>query len=186
MKSTRRSAFGCDVPEFANVSRGIPFGSGGGRSQASCVEEPALSFQAVFGVVPVQAAVHEARAAVAPDHHGAAPRDRPRSPPDAAERLDATIGRLQLRRTLGAGGMGIVYAAHDPKLDREVAVKLIRSDHRDAQLRLEREAQALAKLSHPNVVAIHDVGVHRGQIWLSMEFVVGRTLGDWIEGERPR
>ncbi|MGB1015221.1 MAG: WD40 repeat domain-containing serine/threonine protein kinase, partial [Nannocystaceae bacterium] len=97
------------------------------------------------------------------------------------------IGRMKILRTLGEGGMGVVYAAHDPELDREVAVKLIRGNNSAAaRTRLYREAQALAKLSHPNVVAVHDVGTHQGQVWVAMEFVVGRTLGVWIEQERPR
>ncbi|MCA9717935.1 MAG: protein kinase, partial [Myxococcales bacterium] len=70
--------------------------------------------------------------------------------------------------------------------DREVAVKLILgNDSAVARTRLYREAQALAKLAHPNVVAVHDVGTHRGQVWVSMEFVVGRTFGAWVKEERP-
>jgi serine/threonine protein kinase len=68
---------------------------------------------------------------------------------------------------LGAGGMGIVYAAYDPELDRKVALKmLLGEDSRDAEgrARLLREAQALAKFSHPEIVAIHDVGEHRGRL----------------------
>lgn len=96
------------------------------------------------------------------------------------------IDRFQIVRTLGAGGMGVVYAAYDPELDREVAVKLIRgSDSAAARTRLYREAQALAKLAHPNVVAVYDVGTYEDQVWVSMELVVGRTLGAWIEQERP-
>ena len=97
------------------------------------------------------------------------------------------IGRLRILRTLGAGGMGVVHAAYDPNLDREVAVKLIRGgqDNAAARLRLEREAQALAKLAHPNIVSVFDVDTHDGQIWVSMEFVHGRTLRVWLEQERP-
>ena len=81
----------------------------------------------------------------------------------------------------------MVYAAYDPKLDREVAVKLIRggADSDAACLRLEREAQALAKLAHPNIVSVFDVNTHDGQIWVSMELVHGRTFGAWIAAERP-
>lgn len=100
---------------------------------------------------------------------------------------DIHIGRFRVLRVLGMGGMGIVYAAYDPELDREVAIKLILGacDDAEARTRLYREAQALAKLAHPNVVVVHDVGTHQGQVWVSMEFVVGRTLGDWIKEERP-
>jgi tetratricopeptide (TPR) repeat protein len=98
------------------------------------------------------------------------------------------IGRFVLLSRLGAGGMGVVYSAYDPELDRKLAIKLLRSDRNggdQGQQRLLREAQALAQLAHPNVVAIHDVGVHAGQVWLAMEFVAGCTLGVWLQ-ERPR
>src|ERR1043165_6867663 len=73
------------------------------------------------------------------------------------------VGRYFLLRKLGEGGMGIVYAASDPELDRKLALKLMREtklDGRDRarQQRLLREAQAMAKVSHPNVVAVHDIG----------------------------
>ena len=95
------------------------------------------------------------------------------------------LGRYVIVRALGAGGMGIVYAAHDPELKRTVAVKLLRgtSDPR-MQERLRREAQALAQLAHPNVVAVHDVGVHDGQIFIAMEHVAGQTLATWTTAAR--
>src|SRR5258708_6495171 len=75
----------------------------------------------------------------------------------AAEYGDAQIGRYAFRRLLGSGGMGVVVAAHDPELDREVAIKLVVSDHDDADARPVREAQAMARLSHPNVVTVYEV-----------------------------
>jgi tetratricopeptide (TPR) repeat protein len=98
----------------------------------------------------------------------------------------ATIGRLVVIDELGAGGMGVVYAAYDPELDRKVALKLLRpgSGGSRARERFLREAQALAKLSHPNVVAIHDVGTRAGQVWLTMELVQGQTLRTWLETPR--
>jgi serine/threonine protein kinase len=100
------------------------------------------------------------------------------------------VGRYVILSRLGAGGMGIVYAAYDPELDRKVAVKLLRSDVSGsesaggARTRLLREAQALAKLAHPNIVAVHDVGEHEGSVWLAMEYVDGTTLGSWLEQRR--
>ena len=94
----------------------------------------------------------------------------------------AKIGRFVVLREIGAGGMGVVCAAYDPELDRKVAVKLLHpslsgSDREDvARARLQREAQALARLSHPNVVAVHDVGTFAGQVFVAMEFVHGATL----------
>ena len=98
----------------------------------------------------------------------------------------AVVGRYVVLGRLGAGAMGVVYAAHDPELDRKVALKLLLAgDDADASARLLREAQALAKLSHPNVVAVHDVGTHAGLVWIAMEFVAGQTLAAWAR-LRPR
>lgn len=99
------------------------------------------------------------------------------------------IDRFLVLEQLGAGGMGVVYAAHDPELDRKVALKLLlprvgAAGYGD-QTRLLREAQALAKLSHPNVVAVHDVGTRGDRVWIAMEFVSGQTLTAWAR-ERPR
>ncbi len=100
------------------------------------------------------------------------------------------IGRYVVLSRLGAGAMGVVLAAYDPELDRKVALKLLKQrgkDEESARLRLQREAQALAKLGHPNVVAVHDVGVHEGQLFVGMEFVEGKTLGEWMaEVKTPR
>jgi eukaryotic-like serine/threonine-protein kinase len=96
------------------------------------------------------------------------------------------VGRFILRSQLGEGGMGVVYAAHDPQLDRAVAVKVLRGRVGGGQpLRLLREAQALARLAHPNVVGVHDVGVHEDRIFLAMELVEGTTL-DVELAARPR
>src|SRR6187431_2217077 len=87
------------------------------------------------------------------------------------------IGRYVVLSKLGAGGMGVVYAAYDPELDRKVALKLLATEpgtgtvHGEQRERLLREAQALAKFSHPEIVAIYDVGEHRAGVWLAMEFV---------------
>ena len=109
--------------------------------------------------------------------------------PSAEEGLDKRpmhprLGRYVLLEPLGEGGMGIVYAAYDPELDRRVAIKLIRSKITDeeARLRLQREAQAMAKLSHVNVVTVYDVGSVDSQIFVAMELIRGQTLGDWIRG----
>ncbi|MDC0667695.1 protein kinase domain-containing protein [Nannocystis radixulma] len=97
------------------------------------------------------------------------------------------IGRFTVLRQLGAGGMGVVYAAYDDQLDRKVALKLLHAHRSGAadQRRLLREAQALARLAHPNVVGIHEVGVFDGQVFLAMEFVHGQTAHAWRTA-RPR
>ncbi len=103
---------------------------------------------------------------------------------DPVERF--AIGRFQVLKRLGEGGMGVVYAAYDETLDRKVAIKVLRGRASDtAQTRLLREAQALARLSHRNIVAVHEVGEHEGQTFLAMEFVRGQSLDKWLETPRP-
>ncbi len=101
--------------------------------------------------------------------------------------VGTTLRRYVLLEQVGQGAMGVVYAAYDYALDRKVAVKLLREPrHGSSQRRrLMREAQALAKLSHPNVVAVHDIGSHRDQVFIAMEYVDGRTLRNWRD-EEPR
>jgi WD40 repeat protein/predicted Ser/Thr protein kinase len=96
------------------------------------------------------------------------------------------IGRFTIVRELGAGGMGVVYVAYDEQLDRRVAVKLLRGSESDveAKLRLQREAQAMARLSHPNVVTVHEVGTFQDQVFVAMEFVDGQDLRAWSKAER--
>ena len=102
--------------------------------------------------------------------------------------LLARIGRFTVLESLGEGGMGIVYAAYDDQLDRKVAVKVLRNDtmRRDPQARdrMMREAQAMARVSHPNIVTVHEVGAHEGEIFIAMEFVRGQNLGSWLHS-RP-
>jgi len=99
------------------------------------------------------------------------------------------VGRYTVLGLVGRGGMGEVYAAYDPGLDRRIALKLMSAEGTakddNAEERLTREAQAIAKLSHPNVVIVHDVGTFEGQVFLAMEFVEGPTLAAWLV-ERPR
>ncbi|MBZ5711641.1 protein kinase domain-containing protein [Nannocystis pusilla] len=94
----------------------------------------------------------------------------------------ARIGRYHVLERLGADGMGVVFAAYDPELDRKVAVKLLRPDRNsgDSQVRLLREAQALARLSHPNVVQVHDAGALDERVFLAMEFIRGVDLRAWL------
>ncbi len=97
-------------------------------------------------------------------------------------RLQPTaVDRYVIKRRLGAGGMGVVYLATDPELGRDVAIKVLRSDaHAD---RLRREAQALARLNHPNVVAVYDVGAHDGGMFVAMALVDGKNLREWLATE---
>ncbi|WP_428268728.1 tetratricopeptide repeat protein [Haliangium sp.] len=101
------------------------------------------------------------------------------------------ISRYEIVSQLGSGGMGVVYRAYDPELGREVAIKLLAVRSIDprvadrARVRLLREAQALAQLSHPNVVQVYDVGLWHDMVYLAMEMVEGRTLRQWLMDTEP-
>ncbi|MCA9707918.1 MAG: serine/threonine protein kinase, partial [Myxococcales bacterium] len=101
-----------------------------------------------------------------------------------------TLDRFVVLHRLGQGAMGVVYAAHDPKLDRKVALKLVDTSGwgsegvQDAQIRIEAEARAAAALAHPNVVTIYDTGTVGDQVFLAMELVDGSTLRAWLQTER--
>ncbi|MBS1122531.1 MAG: Serine/threonine kinase [Deltaproteobacteria bacterium] len=118
----------------------------------------------------------------------AAEPEPPFAAPDGELRRGTTVGRFLVLGRIGAGGMGVVHAAYDPELDRRVALKLLRSDgaaqHDDVRARLLREAQAAARLSHPNVVSVFDIGVFEDRVYLAMEYVEGATLAEWLRGDR--
>ena len=99
-----------------------------------------------------------------------------------ADRIAAgtLLGHCRIERPLGAGGMGLVYLARDTVLDRHVAVKLLHADGERGHASLVRESQALAKLNHPNVVTVHEVGTHGQASYLVMEHVDGGTVRDWL------
>ena len=90
------------------------------------------------------------------------------------------VGRYVIIDRIGVGGMGIVYRAYDPKLDRKVAVKLLKPGHKNGKQRLEREALAMARVSHQNVVPVHDVGSVDDRLFIAMEFIDGLSLADWL------
>ena len=97
------------------------------------------------------------------------------------------VGRYVVAERLGWGGMGVVYRARDPRLGREVALKLVMTigNVEAAQARLETEAQAMAKLNHPNVVAVHDIGAYNEQLFIAMELCSGGSLARWIKKPQP-
>jgi len=128
------------------------------------------------------------------------PREQAREPSPAAEDEPSRttqgdsndeyerIGRFTVLHQIASGGMGVVYAALDDQLDRKVAIKVLhtresRSD--EAYGRMMREARAMARLSHPNVVQVHDVGEMEGKVFVAMEYVQGLTLRKWLKQE-PR
>ncbi len=102
----------------------------------------------------------------------------------AAEALDGAqhISRYRVTGPIGAGGAGVVYSAMDPQLGRPVALKLLHAEagaQPQGRSRVLREAQAMARLKHPNVVAVYDVGTWREQVFIAMELVEGGTLREW-------
>ena len=113
--------------------------------------------------------------------------------PEPARALDLDLtgsllaGRYRIERRLGAGGMGVVYAARDALLGRTVAIKLVRAGHVSStdEERLAQEARAMAKLRHPNVATLHDIGTFGDRLFAIMELVDGGTLADWMKAE-PR
>lgn len=105
---------------------------------------------------------------------------------EPAAQAPAQIGRFVVDGKLGQGGMGVVYRGYDGTLDRQVALKLVSGrGGRDAQIRLQREAQALARVAHPNVVPVYEVGSHGDGIFIAMELVRGATLSAWLRAS-PR
>ncbi|MEZ4361844.1 MAG: serine/threonine-protein kinase [Kofleriaceae bacterium] len=129
------------------------------------------------------------------------PESGPRSPPERriTERDDADgvpavplaaeerVGRYVIQSFLAEGGMGVVYTARDPELGRRVALKLVKTrGGADADLRerLLREAQAMAQLSHPNVIAVYDVGLHDDRVFIAMELIEGVALRQWLQPPR--
>jgi hypothetical protein len=108
-------------------------------------------------------------------------------PPVRDSGLSETLGRYKIGRELGRGGMGVVHSAFDPDLERKIALKVLPTEveNSDARQRLLREARAMARLSHPNVVTVHEVGTAHGRDFIAMELVDGATLEDWLEAS-PR
>jgi tetratricopeptide (TPR) repeat protein len=169
----------------------------GGVSTSESPDAPDL------GRVTSESAAAHART-LDPDRHEAAtigpegatldgdgPRGAARLPPGT------TVGRYVIEDELGSGGMGVVYGARDPQLERKVAVKLVHANPAETgggasgprtssgASRLLREAQAMAKLHHPNVIVVHDVGTVADQVFIAMEYLDGGTLRHWVEQQRP-
>jgi tRNA A-37 threonylcarbamoyl transferase component Bud32 len=108
------------------------------------------------------------------------------TPADPPVPLGATLGRYRLERELGAGAMGVVHAAFDPDLERRIALKVLKAATAAAEARdrLLREARAMARLSHPNVVTVYEVGTAGGRDYVAMELIHGESLAEWLRAER--
>jgi serine/threonine protein kinase len=102
--------------------------------------------------------------------------------------LPEAIGRFPIRALVGIGGNAVIYSAWDQDRDHPVAIKLLRDDRSirfDTQARFLREAKAMARLDHPNIVRIYEVGTHDGRVFLALEYIEGRTLREWLTAEQP-
>ena len=99
--------------------------------------------------------------------------------------LPPFIGRYEIRQRIGQGGMGALYLALDPAIDRLVALKLLRIDSDEMRARFLREARSAGRLQHPHIVTVYDVGEHDGQPFIAMEYVKGETLSDVIRRRAP-
>ncbi len=117
----------------------------------------------------------------------AGPEDTPPRRPLSDASLPPSIGRFAIEARLGAGGMGTVLLATDPLLERKVALKVLhREDRAQARLRFLREAQAMARVAHENIIVVHEVGTDHDQVFIAMELVTGGTLRQWQAGRAWR
>ncbi len=159
------------------MKSGGPEDRGRGRSDADCADAPDTTLLPTTPEAPPAPGTVAERGA-----RGMAGQETPAGP-----RL---FGRYQVQRKLGSGGMSVVYAAYDPQLDRTVALKVLRPEvwvgrEDDARARLLREAQAMARLSHPNVIAVFDAGTVGDETFIAAEFIDGGTARQWLK-EEPR
>jgi hypothetical protein len=97
-----------------------------------------------------------------------------------------SLGRFQLRERLGDGGFGMVFRAYDPRLDRDVAIKVLKQSDPSERVmeRFFREARAVARLDHPNIAAVHDAGFEKGRCWVAYQLVSGRALSWYRDHQR--
>ncbi len=174
--------------------------------QASCLDDDALGAYVDGGLTPEEVAAIDAHidgcrscrgdlSAIAIAQSTVTSGDEPHTGTGEVEAraellAGDRVGRYVVMREHARGGMGVVAVAYDPELGRNVAVKVLRPEI-SAQLagagvdHVREEARAMARLSHPNVVSVHDVGEHAGQIFLAMELVEGTSLRTWLAAE-PR
>lgn len=107
------------------------------------------------------------------------------SPSGPAAVPPAAFGRYQVQRALGAGGYGTVYLGHDTELDRPVAIKVLIAGSAPVGEQSLQEARRLARLRHPGIVTVHDVGMQDGQVYIVSDYLDGPDLGRWLRENRP-
>jgi serine/threonine protein kinase len=107
---------------------------------------------------------------------------------DSSSILGRTVSHYRVLEKLGAGGMGEVYRAHDERLDRDVAIKILppsARDNQDARNRLLEEARSASQLNHSHICTVYEVGEENGVAFIAMEFIAGRTLSAIIPPDAP-
>lgn len=182
MVSESKAASEHPAPAAASCPEGSPAPSAspdGGEADGSAVTSPAEDQDAVAAaLVPASAGLLDS---VEEQRKRALVRMRLFGPPSTPQEVDPVrIGRFVPLRRLGAGGMGVVYVAYDEQLRREVAVKLLRSTEEEGRPGLLREAQALAQVTHPNIVTIYEVGESSQRVFIAMELVAGVSMREWM------
>ncbi|NVB78397.1 MAG: serine/threonine protein kinase, partial [Kofleriaceae bacterium] len=152
------------------------------------IDECGACAQALIAAVRGRALATDAGALGKASDVGAGLAAEPSEPRDALP-VGAMIGRYRVRQLLGAGGMGRVYEAYDAELDRAIALKVLRPELAVAQSlteRLVRESRLMAKISHPGVITVYDVGRTGPSVFIAMELIRGETLGAYVARTRPR
>jgi tetratricopeptide (TPR) repeat protein len=147
-----------------------------------------LAQEHMAGCAPCRRLISALARSLRPPSRVAASSSGEASAPELGPLAGDLVGRYRVLRLLGSGGMGRVFAAHDPELDRMVAIKVLGSAglrRAGGHARLVREAQMLARLNHPNVVEVHDVGMWGEGIYVAMELVEGLTVVEWLAATRP-
>ena len=107
--------------------------------------------------------------------------------PAAAAAAPSSFGRYHVQRVVGSGGFGKVYLAHDTELDRPVAIKVLRSANvsRPEVDQFLEEGRRVARLRHPGIVTVHDIGTHDGQLYIVSDYLSGPSLAEWLIANRP-
>src|ERR1044071_7549993 len=105
--------------------------------------------------------------------------------PESDIQYGSKVGKFVVVGELGKGGMGVVYSAHDRELDRTVALKVLRAAAAtdEERMRMLREGQAMARVTHPNVITVFEVGVEGTMVFLAQELLDGGTLGAWLDDD---
>jgi hypothetical protein len=194
----------CRLEELTRGVLILPAGGAGSGRRPEDTPQPGGILEGVAGLLPAQVRLLAQRPAPNPAAGARRPQGRfEHATREAAEAADAAgragasgpagaraeaFGRYQVRRALGLGGSSGVYLCHDTQLDRPVALKVHRGDRDLAPAVVERflqEARRLARLRHPGIVTVHDMGIDQGRVYIVADFLDGPSLEEWLRANRP-